>query len=348
MEISTLSLLGEVPRTNPARPANANAGVASPTPTAAAEANQSVLLAAYDRGRAAFPQLDLSPEVFARHLAGIAAGMSQPLALPDLAIADLFLACACTHGVPGAMAAFHRSFGPVITAAVRQLAGRAATEGELRQDFLEDLLVGEAGHPPIIARYRGEGSLAAWLTVAAHRRGVSHLRAEQAEGRARMGAGALSFPDPSPEHLYCQRRYRAAFEQAIADAALALEPRARRVLGLYWVRGLGLREIGARHGVTKSTASRWVLDARACLVEQTRRLFRQRLGITDDDLMALADELSGDIDVSLSRLLPTSDETLAAAVAQDARADLAQSAPAGKLGQPDAAASWRACAASAA
>jgi RNA polymerase sigma-70 factor, ECF subfamily len=259
--------------------------------------------AAYIRGQTAFPDVPLAEETFVAYVTHATASHRRSLKPPAPLVDDLFLACACVNRVPGAAAAFQQRMSAAIHRAVKWLARDPATEDEIRQELLEDLLVGSPDRPALIGRYRGDGPLAAWVAVAAQRRGVSHLRAEKTEARARLGAAAVSNEALAPDLIYLRQRYHLAFERAIAEATQALGIHARVVLGLCWVRRLGLKEIGALYGVTKSTASRWVIDAQQTLVAETRRLLRQRLGITEEDLAAMAAELTSEIDVSLSGLL---------------------------------------------
>src|SRR5882672_3021317 len=67
-----------------------------------ANIDESELAAAFARGRAAFADLLLELEVFARHLRRVVAHIGETNALSGLAIEDLFLACACLEHVPGA------------------------------------------------------------------------------------------------------------------------------------------------------------------------------------------------------------------------------------------------------
>ena len=259
--------------------------------------------AAYVCGRTAFPALQVSEQMFVAYLASVTADRYPPVNDGQLPVEDLFLACACLNGVAGAAQMFQERVGAAIRASVRSLARDASTEDEIRQELLADLLVGSDDRPALIGRYRGAGTLAAWVAVTAQRRGICHLRAEKIEARARLGTAAVSTEALAPDLIYLRRRYRPAFERAIAEATHSLGSHGRVILGLRWVRRLGLKEIGALYGVTKSTASRWVIDAQQTLVDETRRLLRQRLGITEEDLAAMAGELTDEIDVSLSGLL---------------------------------------------
>src|SRR5262245_11157173 len=78
------------------------------TPDLATPAADRRLTAILERARAAHPKLAVDELVFARHLARCAACVdAAPLeAAESLAVDDLYLACACALGVPGAAATF--------------------------------------------------------------------------------------------------------------------------------------------------------------------------------------------------------------------------------------------------
>src|SRR5258707_523953 len=83
--------------------------------------------------RAAWPGLSLGDEAFVAHVA--ARLSSGPGALERLCGADLFLACACIHGIPGAIAACEARYAPLFhkaAARVRVLEGSP-------DDFLQEL-----------------------------------------------------------------------------------------------------------------------------------------------------------------------------------------------------------------
>src|SRR5436190_1483073 len=79
-----------------------------------------LLASFYARGRHAHPRVAVSEQAFGRHVAGCVTN-SSPESLADIAAEDLYLACACAGGVPGAATAFERKLGPVIRRAVARI-----------------------------------------------------------------------------------------------------------------------------------------------------------------------------------------------------------------------------------
>src|SRR5215470_13369991 len=88
------------------------------------------------RARAAWPALSLAEATFADHVARL-----YPEAPPDgwgrLHIADLYLACACSHGDAAALAACAQKLWPEIDAAL----ARVRLPADKRQDVMQDLRV---------------------------------------------------------------------------------------------------------------------------------------------------------------------------------------------------------------
>src|SRR5436190_23649535 len=78
----------------------------------------------YKRGRAAHPRLAVPEAAFGRTLAHCAAD-GDTKSLADLAIEDVYLACACAERVSGAEAVFDRRFRRVIRRAVSRVLASA-------------------------------------------------------------------------------------------------------------------------------------------------------------------------------------------------------------------------------
>src|SRR6266540_1338956 len=76
----------------------------------------------------------LTDELFIEHLRGrIAPDCDPAAAVSRLAVADLYLACACARGVSAAVAAFARTILREVDAHVAGLDGSAAFADEVRQ-----------------------------------------------------------------------------------------------------------------------------------------------------------------------------------------------------------------------
>jgi RNA polymerase sigma-70 factor (ECF subfamily) len=126
---------------------------------------------AHDTGAAAWPGVELSVDDFACHVERLVARCDRAEVLARHGD-DLFLACACTHGDPRAIALFSRSVLSTVPAMVGHLLPKGARVEDLVQSLHEQMLVGRSGSPPGIAAYRGAGPLAGWVRITATRAAV--------------------------------------------------------------------------------------------------------------------------------------------------------------------------------
>jgi RNA polymerase sigma-70 factor (ECF subfamily) len=263
----------------------------------------------HQAGRAAWPDLAVSPERFAAYLAARIAPESADLrlALADVHADDLFLACACADRAPGAIEAFRARYRDVVGTVIRGIDRAASFADEVEQLLFQKLFV--AGEPneapaPRITNYSGRGPLAGWVAVAAQRTALSLRRGEVAQKRARERAIAdrLSV-DLDPELLYLKQRYSREFESAFEGAVGGLTDRERTILRLHMVAGLTLDAIGVMYSVNASTVSRWLAATRDRLSAETEKDLRRRLQLSPAEFDSLARLVMSQLDLSICRLL---------------------------------------------
>ena len=260
------------------------------------------------RGRAAHPTLLVDPAAFAGQLARAAARLSVDAPDPDsLVIEDLFLAGACAAGAPGAAEIFEARCGERLRAAVAGATKSEDERREIEQRLRHLLLVGTSAEAPKIAGYGGQAPLDRWVAVVAQRQVVTTIRAEQAERRARTGAAqeatAAALP-LHPEVAILKVKYRAEFEDAMTSALGTLGERDRLVLRLHLVSGLSVAQVGQMYGVSQSTASRWLADAREKVQSEMVERLRDKTGLASTDIRSLAALVASQLDLDMSRLLP--------------------------------------------
>jgi len=280
----------------------------SPPPIVAAQAGDAErrLSSLVAVAKQAHPGLSVDDLIFVRHLARCAAFLeTAPIeAAESLAGPDLYLACACACGVPGAVAAFDARCDARLQSALSAVVKSDELRSEMAQHARDILLVGGAKGEPKIAEYRGQGPLPRWVGVVVQGLAISALRVDQTEKRAREGlALEISAGAARPELEYVKHRYRSAFEEALADAIAALDSRSKMLLRLQLVRGVSVEKIGKMYGVSQSTASRWLADARDTVREGLARLIRNHLDVSRDELASLAGLVASELDLSMSRLL---------------------------------------------
>src|SRR5215510_3669554 len=103
----------------------------------------SVLHELYAVGQARWAELPaVPPEDFVAHLARQAPQDGDPVAYVRRLVApDLYLACACTHGLPGAVEAFDARFLSRVPDYVRHVDRDPSFAEEIQQQLRERLLV---------------------------------------------------------------------------------------------------------------------------------------------------------------------------------------------------------------
>lgn len=254
--------------------------------------------AVYQDARAAWPGVEVAPEVFAARAAAAPGGA-------PVRPADLYLAVACETGDPAALAAFERA----MIAPLRGILSRAehdrAVVDEVLQQVRVRVLVGDGAAPPRLASYAGGGSLLSWLKVTALR---LHANLRRGERRAPPPAGdAVDDATPPteipPERLLLDQRWGQVLRDALGAAMRALPPRERTLLRLHYVEGLALDRIGLTYGVHKSTVSRWLTAARDRLLAAAVEAVRARVdGVDAREVESLCEELCSRLDLSLSAL----------------------------------------------
>jgi RNA polymerase sigma-70 factor (ECF subfamily) len=260
---------------------------------------------AFERARHEWPEIALSFAAFdaalARH------GIDKPSELEGLHVADLFLATACHHGDPAALVAFDRLYATSIAGVASRSRGRSDFEDEVHQRLRIRLLVGEGGAPPRIASYTGRGSLRGWVQVSAARIAINLARGDRArEGRREQTAATLDLrmaDELDPEANYLRGVHRETFQQAFQDALEGLSPRQRNVLRLRFLDGVNIDGIGAVYRVHRTTAARWVREARTQVMNHTRRLLGARLRLSPRTVDSLVRLLESELELRDSLLL---------------------------------------------
>jgi RNA polymerase sigma-70 factor, ECF subfamily len=261
--------------------------------------------AAVARAHAIWPAGWVPAASFVEYLrAKIPAERDAEGALPELAVEDLYLAFACACGVAPALEAFTRTVLGEVDAHVAHFDGSAAFEDEVRQVLAVKLLVAAPGATPAIADYAGRAPLSAWVRIAAIRVALN-LRRGKAGAALRAAEREMDeIADAGDVELeVIRRRYRPAFEAAIAQALAALPVRDRALLRLRLVEGIEVDAIATMYRVHRTTMTRWLADSRATLFDETRRILTSELGATGAELDSLAGLVRSQLHVSLVRLL---------------------------------------------
>jgi RNA polymerase sigma-70 factor (ECF subfamily) len=253
------------------------------------------LAARFAAGQCAWPGVALGPEAFGRYLAE----RVHEGNLPDETLAtDLFIACACAVGAPGALVAFEQTFGDLMSRAASRVDAAPSFVDEAVQVLREKLFVPRPDAQPQIAGYAGRAPLPSWLAAATLRTALKLRRRkdDQPHDSLRSGMGAMT---DNPELNYIRERYGRPFDDAIRSAVRRLPDKDRALLRLHLAEGMGIDKLGALYHVGRSTAARWLAKARTTLLEETRRELCEGLGLTPSEYESLAAAVRSHLEISL-------------------------------------------------
>lgn len=233
------------------------------------------------------------------------AARAEAAVLPPTAHApDLFLAFGCITRIAPMQEAFRALHAEV---AARVMGRRGATPdvvAEATQIMIERLLVAPPGAQPKLAQYGGRGPLRSWIATNAATT-LAMLRRTQSRRRETSddGASAALQNLSDPELAYLQSRYRVQVEEAFRRALASLDDRQRTLLRLSTAERMSIDQLGALYHVNRSTAARWLADARALLLEQTRAALRATLHLSPSECDSLFAMVRSQLDVSILRHL---------------------------------------------
>lgn len=246
--------------------------------------------------------------LFMRHLAERLpeASPESPLAplIGQLSLEELYLACACVHGVSGSTEAFERHYLSKLPRLLAYLKHPPALMDDVCQVTRVKLLVRLPEEQPRINDYTGRGALLSWVRVTAVRVSIKLSAADKPPPDEDVGAvlEALPAPGSDAELELIQQRHHAEFRLAVREAFSTLSSDEKHLLRLYCFDRLSTTELGALLRVNQSTVSRWLKSARQSIYSETRRLLRERLDLSTQGFQSFLAVLGSQLDISISQL----------------------------------------------
>lgn len=261
------------------------------------------------RAIGAWPGLTVPEDRFVRAIAERLDVDAPARSLDAMHTDDLYLACGCAAGDPGALAGFEERCSAVIARAIASTRASPSERADLGQVVRQRLLVAPAaGGAPRIATYSARGSLQTWVRVVAAREAARMLpRAHREVAAGDDELAGLVAGDDDPEVGYLKRLYRAEFKRAFHAAVEALDSRARLVLRQHALDGLGIDQLATLHGVHRATAARWIEAAREAVLAGTQRELIRRLRLSQGELASVIRLIQSQLEVSLPRALRRED-----------------------------------------
>jgi len=247
----------------------------------------------FEQGRAEWPRASLDRAIFEDYVRERASEDGDP---SSLRAAELFLACACAHADPHALAAFDECYLVHVPLFLKGMSADERFVDDVRQQVRERLFV--AGK---IRQYSGRGALPAWLRVVTLR---VALNLKEADDRPHDDVEDL-LPGAviDPELAVIQHRYGEEFRLALREALAGLDAEDRSMLRLHYVDGLNIDKIGVVLQVSRATIGRRMIKVRESLFDETRRLLTARLKATPEELDSILRVVRSGLSISLSLLL---------------------------------------------
>jgi RNA polymerase sigma-70 factor, ECF subfamily len=212
-------------------------------------------------------------------------GFKPFVALAALKVEDLYLACACLAGHVRALEAFETRLWPE---AARGLS-RVGIEPELCEEVFsklrEALFFGKPPNaPPMIAAYRGRGTLRSWLrSVSIHQALKFRRRARPLVSMDQL-AQKLHADGDDPEMGHLRGLYLREFRGALERAMRALSKRERTLLRQHYLDRMSLEAVAKAYRVHRATAARWIADARAKVLARTRNELVEAMKLRPSEL----------------------------------------------------------------
>lgn len=255
-----------------------------------------------ERGRSAWPGVDVDMHELARFVAARVDSGADPIAaLASLRSEDLVLVCACATGCE--VAAHH--FRSYVKPAILHAASRVAVDStdDLLNRVYDRLFLSSGESPARIAHYGARGELRRWVSVVATRLAIDGRRRSKRQDDLHTAAFDRLLADGHNVELdYLRGLYRREFKHAFTSAIESLDDRQRNVLR-YQLDGLTADQVGRLYNVHRVTVARWLSRIRSTLFEQTRAQLRMRLDLRGAEADSILRLVEGEVSVSLARLL---------------------------------------------
>jgi RNA polymerase sigma-70 factor, ECF subfamily len=264
------------------------------------------LAAACETARAAYPDLDLDPDVL---VAAIVRGGGEDLAehLERCHVADLAIATAARDGVAGAIERLEHRHRETIEALCHRFAQPGYSFDDLFQVLRTKLFVADGETPARIGDYNGRGSLSNWLRVIATREFIDLGRRKDRPRERAASEGELEqLLAPADIQLDAiKAEYRTAILAAMQEAVRELDGGDRHLLRQHLIVGLTFDQLTAVLGVHRATVARRIARARERIVRRTRELAGERLGLGEDELAEIYELVRSKLELSFQTLLAT-------------------------------------------
>ncbi len=251
----------------------------------------------------AWPAFRLDRAMFrARVLAALDLGGGVLADPQEIHVADLYLACACAAGIPGALTEFSTRYLEQLHVRLKRF-GDSIRPEDARREIEDILLFGRKDAPPRIGQYQGRGPLQGFVATAIRNVAISMIRAQNRERWDDFDALASQLAGTAAgSATLVTARYQRAVEEALHAALLTLDLRQRTIVRLHMGQGVTLSQIARMLKVHQTTVSR-SLDAALKGIYRELRENLRHLGLNSSEMRSIVEDVRSRIDLSLSRTL---------------------------------------------
>lgn len=230
-------------------------------------------------------------------------GPQASMAALDQLHCDLLLAIAATDGDAAAIVECDRIGQSAVDFAAARLRASAAQAQEVRSDLRRLMFTQEQDREAALARFSGRGDLRGYLRVIAARALARHIQRDRREVTLDDEVLDAFAPGIEPEVALLREQYRPTVDAALRAAIGDLSDRHRAVLRYHLVDGWSIDQLGQQYGVHRSTAARWLTDARNQLGDRVRAALAAQLQISESQVDSIVALVTSRIELSLDRLL---------------------------------------------
>jgi RNA polymerase sigma-70 factor (ECF subfamily) len=246
-----------------------------------------------------WPAFRTPPGVFAAYLCErLPTDVPPTVALHRLHATDLFLACACAHGDPAALAEFDERCLGQLDRALGKIGIDRDVIAEVKQEIRCRVLVGD-GRRAEISDFAGRGDLRGWIRVIATRRALRRQRHARRECVADDELWQRIVPATLPDRDREKGFYRDEFKRAFEAALRALPHRDQTLLRQHYLDGATLEELSALYRVHRATVARMLARARETVLARTRERLIAELHVPPQDLDSILRTIWSRIELSL-------------------------------------------------
>jgi RNA polymerase sigma-70 factor (ECF subfamily) len=249
--------------------------------------------------RRSFPTFHVPPAAFLAYLRErLPADEPPPIALLRMHTSDLYLACACAHSHPAAIAAFEAHCLAPLDRALGKIGIGADAVAEVKQEIRYRVLVGE-GRRAEIVDFSGRGDLRGWVRVMAMRQALRRRRRARRElpmEDNELWQRLVRADEPELE----QRKvfYRHEFKRAFETALRTLPHREQTILRQHYLDGATLEELAVLYRVHRATVARLLGRARDFVLAATRHHLMSQLDVRPQDVDSILRMIWSRVEIS--------------------------------------------------